>query len=99
MPRPKPTAAEKQHFEKVVALGCYIGNHYPGDKEDCGGRHEIHHKLGEGRNHAKVTCLCTNHHSAQTPLPFGYAVHKGTKSFVARYTDEQTMVDWADSNV
>ena len=99
MPKKNLTAEEKRRFAKVAALGCYIWNHFPDYQKECGGRAEIHHKLGEGRNHAKVTCLCTNHHSAQTPLPFGYAVHKGTKSFVKRYTDEQTMVNWADENV
>lgn len=96
MAKKKPTTAQIKKMERVAQLGCYVWHHFPDRRKECGGRLEVHHKLGEGRNHDKITCLCTNHHSAQTPLPFGYAVHKGTKSFEERYATQQEMVDWAD---
>jgi hypothetical protein len=96
---PKPTKEEAEHMAKVAALGCYVWHKLPKYKDECGGRAEVHHKLGESRNHFKVTCLCTNHHSAQTPLPFGHAVHKGTKSFEARYATQAAMVEWANNLV
>jgi hypothetical protein len=50
---------------------------------------EVHHKLVRGKgiraSDYETMPLCFAHHSAQTPLPFGHAVHKGTKSFEAQY--------------
>ncbi len=91
------TKAEIAHHDKVAQLGCYIWHNFPeyGEKECCN-KVVVHHQLGQGRDHMKVTCLCENHHSAQTPLPYGYAVHKGTKSFEARYATQQEMVEWAN---
>lgn len=93
------TKAEKEHMGRVVSLGCYIWIHFPKYRKECGGRAELHHQLGQGRDHYKSMCLCTNHHSAQTPLPFGYAVHKGTRPFEARYTTQVIMVAWTNEQV
>jgi hypothetical protein len=37
--------------------------------------------MGAKTDNKKTFCLCTFHHSAQTPLPHGYAIHKSTKIF------------------
>ncbi|WP_206120532.1 hypothetical protein [Rhizobium laguerreae] len=36
--------------------------------------------------------LCFAHHSAQSPLPYGHAIHKGTKSFEAIYGTEAELL-------
>ena len=86
---------EKEYMGKVAALGCIIGILF-GDK-DCGGRVEVHHKTGAGMGKRAsdfdVMPLCTNHHSAQTPLPFGHSVHKGTKSFEACYATQDKLIE------
>ncbi len=100
MAKKPPTKEESEWMGRVAELGCYIWYHYPKLAEkECGGRAEVHHQLGQGRDHWKVMCLCTNHHSAQTPLPFGYAVHKGTKSFEERYTTQEAMVQWTNEQL
>jgi hypothetical protein len=57
---------------------------------------EVHHKLVAGKGIRASdydTCpYCFAHHSAQTPLPFGHAVHKGTKSFEANYGTQEEHV-------
>lgn len=94
----KATKEEKEHFARVAALGCYIDVHFP-DLKQCAGYVNIHHKLGEGRNHAKVIPLCTNHHVQWSPLGFGHSVHNGTKSFEARYGTQQEMLEWVETNL
>jgi hypothetical protein len=53
----RPTAADKRHFARVVALGCIV----------CGSPAQIHHvKAGLGmgqRDHSKVLPLCLEHHT------------------------------------
>ena len=49
------TVAEKNHMNRVAALGCII----------CGANATIHHcgtYMGGGRNHMRVLPLCPNHH-------------------------------------
>ena len=100
MPKKNLTAAEKELYARIVQLGCYVGVHYPevnaGKKKACGGYVNIHHAmiLGEMRSNKKVIPLCTNHHVAWTPLPFGHAIHKGTKSFEKKYGTQQEMLQW-----
>jgi len=82
----KPTKAEREHMSKVAALGCMI----------CGKPAQCHHITGAGvglrASNYEVIPLCHDHHSAQTKLKFGHAVHKGTKSFEANYGTQQDML-------
>ena len=98
-----PTKEESEYMGKVADLGCYIGNHYQEHKKDCSYKIEVHHKTGCGMalraSHYLTIGLCVNHHSAQTPLPFGYAVHKGTKSFEALYTTQDNMIEWSKQKI
>jgi hypothetical protein len=93
------TKAEIAHHGRVVELGCYIGLHFPQYRRECGGRNEVHHQTGQGRDHLKCMCLCTNHHSPMTPLPLGCAVHKGKKIFEKRYATQEEMVAWTNEQV
>lgn len=92
MAKKKPAnAKEKAHMALVISLGCFINN------KDCHPKLEIHHKLGQGMgaraSHYETMCLCFNHHSAQTQLPFGHAVHKGTKSFEENHFTQDYMIE------
>lgn len=92
MTKKPQTKKEREYMEKVASLGCYVNN------KDCGGPLEVHHKTGAGMglraSHYGTMCLCFNHHSAQTPLPFGHAVHKGTKTFEENYGTQEEMIKW-----
>lgn len=94
----KPTKEEKLHMAKVALLPCYVWANHPDKRKKCGGRKEVHHKTGAGMgkraSHFDVMPLCFNHHSAQTPLPFGGSIHKGTKSFEARIATQDKMIEW-----
>ena len=83
----KPTKAQLRHWERVRALGCMICQRPP----------EIHHITGAGMakraSHWDVIPLCFDHHSAQTPLGFGQAVHKGTRTFEANYGTQLEMLN------
>jgi len=94
-----PSKHEKQYMERVASLGCYINVHFPQYEKECGGRVEVHHQLGVIRSDYKTMGLCTNHHSAQTPLKFGCSVHKGTRSFEARYTTQAEIVRWTQEQL
>lgn len=93
-----PTKAESEHMAKVASLGCYVWNNFPDRRKECGNGIEVHHKTGCGMakraSHYETMPLCFNHHSAQTPLKFGKAVHKGTKSFEERYGTQDQMIEW-----
>lgn len=90
MKKPR-TKDEIEYHARVAELGCHLAV-----TGMCGGRLEIHHKTGAGMarraSHYDVIPLCFNHHSAQTPLPFGHAVHKGTRSFEQRYGSQDDMI-------
>ena len=100
----KPTKEDSKRFGKLIELGCYIGQNHADKlnvlengvlKEyECGGRLEIHHirRMGAKTDHKKTFCLCTNHHSAQTPLPHGYALHKSTKLFEKLFEVQESML-------
>lgn len=86
MAKKQPTKAEKDHMHRVRSLGCII----------CGRPPEVHHitngTMGKKASHYETIPLCFNHHSAQTPLPFGESVHKGTKSFEAKYGTQEELL-------
>lgn len=78
------------HLARVRKVGCVI----------CHRAAEAHHPIGyrwrAGYRKASdydAIALCFDHHSAQTPLPFGYAVHKGTKSFEARFGSQEQLLE------
>lgn len=37
--------------------------------------------------------LCFDHHSNQSPLPFGEAIHNGTETFCAKYGTEPELLE------
>jgi hypothetical protein len=90
MKKPR-TPAEIEYHDQVAQLPCHL--EYTGH---CGGKLEVHHKTGAGMarraSHFDVIPLCFNHHSAQTPLPFGHAVHKGTRTFEQNYGSQDDMI-------
>jgi len=75
------------YLARVAELPCSVGGAWPV---------EVHHKLVAGKgiraSDYDTMPLCFNHHSAQTLLPFGHAVHKGTKSFEANYGTQEEHV-------
>ena len=89
MAKRKSTPAEKNHMKLVASLGCFINN------KDCFPKPEVHHRLKVGKKASdfETMCLCYNHHSAQTFLKFGHAVHKGTKSFEENYFTQDYMLE------
>ena len=96
MPK-RPTKEQKERYGKLVALGCYIGQTFPdviGKKYKCGGKLEIHHirRMGAKTDNDKTFCLCTHHHSAQTPHPHGWAMHKSTKLFEQRFGRQEDIL-------
>ncbi|MBY5815296.1 hypothetical protein HFN60_06435 [Rhizobium leguminosarum] len=85
-----------QHFSRVAALGCIVV--FPDSGERCCSPAEIHHPrdgqgLGQRADHFQAIPLCFNHHSAQSPPPYGHAIHKGTKTFEARYGTEAELLE------
>jgi len=90
MKKPR-TKDEEAYHARVAALGCYLKH-----TGDCGGRLEVHHKTGAGMalraSHYDVIPLCFNHHSEQTRLKFGHAVHKGTRTFESNYGTQDEMI-------
>lgn len=92
----KANKQEKEYMERVRALGCVVGFFH--GRAECSPKIEVHHPTGAGMglkaNHYDTIPLCFNHHSAQTPLSFGSAVHKGNKSFEERYGTQREMVRW-----
>lgn len=84
------TKEEKIYLSKVAKLPCSISD------KNCGGRVEIHHRTNAGMglraSHYDTMPLCFNHHSAQTPLAFGDAVHKGTKTFEKKYGTQDDLI-------
>jgi hypothetical protein len=80
-----PTKEDLERYARLIELGCYIGENHAEKikKYPCGGSPEIHHirRMGAKTDNQKSFCACTFHHSAQTPLPHGYAIHKSTKLF------------------
>ncbi len=99
MAKKAKTKDEVAWHDKVSQLSCYIWLHFPQYQKECGGRVEVHHQTGQGRDHMKVMPLCTNHHSPMTPLPLGCSVHKGKKTFEKRYTTQEIMVEWTNNEL
>lgn len=88
-------AADRAHLSRVAALGCVVV--FPDSGERCCSLAEIHHPragqgMGQRAEHSQAIPLCFAHHSAQSPLPFGHAIHKGQKSFEATYGTEAEML-------
>jgi len=98
---PPATKDDKERFSRLIALGCYIGQNHPQPKYKCGGRLEVHHirRMGAKTNHKKSFCLCTHHHSAQTPLPHGYAMHKSTKLFEEKFGTQEEILEMVNEQL
>jgi hypothetical protein len=99
----KPTKEEREYMAEVAALGCYVYRNHLECRGYCGGRINVHHKTGAGgalrASHYDTMPLCFNHHDAQTPLPFGNSVHKGTKSFEKIYGTQEEMISWTRKQI
>lgn len=82
------TAAGRKHMANVKQSGCVI----PG----CGQYAEAHHPLsmrrGRRASDYDTIALCFNHHKADSPLPHGEAIHKGTPTFCAKYGSEEELL-------
>lgn len=79
--RKPPTKAERDHYTKVVEIGCII----------CQQPAEIHHLLtGKGMgmksSNMDVIPLCPNHHRNGGP---GVAIHAGVKTWQDRLGSER----------
>lgn len=100
-----PTKEDYERYGKLIELGCYIGQNHAEKLEvmeagilknyECGGRLEIHHvrRMGAKTDNKKTFCLCTYHHSAQSPYPHGYALHKSTKLFEAKFEIQENILE------
>ena len=82
------TPTERAHVRRVKQLGCLI----------CKRAAEAHHittgsGMGGRATHFETIPLCFDHHQAQTPLPFGEAVHKGTETFERKYGTQLEMLE------
>ena len=99
-----PTQEDKERYSKLIELGCYIGRNHADKLEvvedgvkrnyKCGGRLEIHHirRMGAKTDSKLTFCICTYHHSAQSPYPHGYALHRSTKLFEAKFELQESML-------
>jgi hypothetical protein len=71
----------------VKKCGCVI----------CGRYAEAHHPLSmkRGSRASDYDCiaLCFDHHSAQSPLPYGEAIHNGTETFCEKYGSEIELLE------
>lgn len=84
-----PNKEEKEHMGKIAMMQCCAAN------GDCSPGTEVHHitKTGRRLGHMFTIPLCKNHHGPQTPLPFGEAVHKGTKTFESQYGTQMKLLE------
>lgn len=79
------TKSEKEHLNRVVALGCLI----------CGNQAEVHHIL-EGRasqrkvSHFETIPLCPRHHRTGG---HGIAIHAGAETWRRIYGSEKEMLE------
>ncbi|ARQ13135.1 hypothetical protein NXC12_PD00022 (plasmid) [Rhizobium etli] len=92
-------SSDRQHLSRVAALGCIVV--FPDSGERCCSPAEIHHPrdgqgMGQRADHSQAIPLCFNHHSAQSPLPYGHAIHKGTKTFESVYGTEAELLARTD---
>jgi len=76
-----------RHMANVKQCGCVI----------CGRYAEAHHPLtmrrGSRASDYDTIALCFDHHSKQSPLPFGEAIHNGTETFTAKYGTEPELLE------
>ncbi|NSY52049.1 Ref family recombination enhancement nuclease [Agrobacterium tumefaciens] len=87
---------DRLHLSRVSALGCIVV--LPDSGERCCSPAEIHHPrdgqgLGQRADHSQAIPLCFAHNSAQSPLAYGHAIHKGTKSFEKIYGTEAELLE------
>lgn len=86
---------DRKHLSRVAALGCIVV--FPDTGERCCSPAEIHHPrggqgMGQRASHQDAIPLCFAHHSAQSPLPYGHAIHKGAKTFEGIYGTEAELL-------
>ena len=78
MTKKRTGKAEREHYAKLVLLGCVICQRDP----------EIHHLLagkGMGQKSKSAIPLCHVHHRTGGP---GVAIHAGVKTWEAKYGTE-----------
>lgn len=83
------SAAGLRHMVNVKSVGCVL--------DHCGRYAEAHHPLtmrrGSRASDFDTIALCFDHHSHQSPLPHGEAIHKGTETFCAKYGTEPQLLE------
>lgn len=91
----KPTKEESEWMAKVAQLPCSVNN------RGCSYGVQVHHitECGRRKGHLYTIPLCFNHHHPLSPLPYGEAVHKGTKKFEAKYGTQYEMLDRAREQI
>lgn len=81
------SAAGRRHMGNVKRIGCVI----------CTRPAEAHHPVtmrrGTRASDFDTIALCFDHHSHQTPLPHGEAIHKGFETFCAKYGTEAELLE------
>lgn len=91
-----PNKEDVERYARLIDLGCYIGENHADKlgKYTCGGRLEVHHirRMGAKTDNKKTFCLCTHHHSAQSPHMHGFALHKSTKLFEAKFEFQEDIL-------
>jgi hypothetical protein len=79
------TKAEREHLEKVAAMGCLV----------CSRPAEIHHirtglGMSQRASNYEVLPLCPYHHRQGG---FGEAIHAGQKEFESKYGSEVELLN------
>ena len=85
------TLAEKQHMERVQALGCIVCRKLGLGQTPA----EIHHVLQNGlrENHFKVLPLCPLHHRSGVNNEQHVSRHPWRKAFELRYGTENELLE------
>lgn len=83
--RPKATAAEQFHMNRVAKLGCLVCLH-----QGVASKAALHHVrtgygMGQRASHWEVLPLCPAHHQTGG---FGVAFHGGERTWMAKYGTE-----------
>lgn len=83
------TKEENERMAKIAQMQCCVAN------GDCRPGTQVHHitKTGRRLGHMFTIPLCENHHSPQTPLPYGEAVHNGVKTFESQFGTQMEMLE------
>ncbi len=87
MTKRRATKAEREHMNRVAAIGCIVC----GDMGYQDSQAEIHHIANQGTraSHWQTIPLCATHHRNGG---FGEAVHQGRRTWEANYGTEKELL-------